>query len=85
MKRLWNPMLNSPKSGRSIYKEDIEKDDMPNSRRYHNRHLSDFLKELDITRCRSIGYLFYFTIGLKSPKSEWTSPTWVDGYPPFSA
>ena len=58
---------------------------MPNSRRYHNRHLSDFLKELDITRCRSIGYLFYFTIGLKSPKSERTSPTLVGGYPPFSA
>ena len=55
----WNPMLNSPKSGRSIYKEDIEKDDMPNSRRYHNRHLSDFLKELDITAGHSTG--LYFT------------------------
>lgn len=52
-------MLNSPKSGRSIYKEDIEKDDMPNSRRYHNRHLSDFLKELYITAGHSTG--LYFT------------------------
>ena len=68
-------MLNSPKSGRSIYKEDIEKDDMPNSSRYHNRHLSDFLKELDITAGHSTGLYFTSPLDYRVRK--------VKGHPPL--
>lgn len=45
-------ILNSPNPGRSISKEDIEK---LKSRRYRNRRLGDFLKELDLTEGRSTG------------------------------
>ena len=39
----------------SIPKEDIERGDMLKSRRYRNRRLGDFLKELDLTEGRSTG------------------------------
>ena len=42
-------ILNCPGPDRSISKEDIEKGDMLKSRRYRNRRLGDFLKELDLT------------------------------------
>lgn len=48
-------ILNCPGSDRSISKEDIEKGDMLKSRRYRNRRLGDFLKELDLTEGRSTG------------------------------
>ncbi len=47
--------INCPGPDRSISKEDIEKGDMLKSRRYRNRRLGDFLKELDITEGRSTG------------------------------
>lgn len=78
-------MLNSPKSGRSIYKEDIEKDGVPKSHRYRNRHQGDFLKGLDLTGGRSIGFQFYFAVGLQRKESERTSPLGVSGHPPFAA
>ena len=46
---------NCPRPDRSISKEDIEKADMLKSRRYRNRRLGDFLKELDLTEGRSTG------------------------------
>ena len=46
-------ILNCPGPDRSISKEDIEKGDMLKSRRYRNRRLGDFLKELDLTEGRS--------------------------------
>ena len=48
-------ILNCPRPDRSISKEDIEKGDMLKSRRYRNRRLGDFLKELDLTEGRSTG------------------------------
>ncbi|EHO67823.1 hypothetical protein HMPREF9944_02120 [Segatella maculosa OT 289] len=48
-------ILNCPGPDRSIPKEDIEKGDMLKSRRYRNRRLGDFLKELDLTEGRSTG------------------------------
>jgi len=46
-------ILNCPGPDRSILKEDIEKGDILKSRRYRNRRLGDFLKELDLTEVRS--------------------------------
>ena len=46
-------ILNCPGPDRSISKEDIAKGDMLKSRRYRNRRLGDFLKELDLTEGRS--------------------------------
>ena len=48
-------ILNCPGPDRSIPKEDIERGDMLKSRRYRNRRLCDFLKELDLTEGRSTG------------------------------
>ena len=48
-------MLNCPGPGRSIPMAAIEKGDMLKSRRYRNRRLGDFLKELDLTEGRSTG------------------------------
>ena len=48
-------ILNCPGPDRSISKEDIAKGDMVKSRRYRNRRLGDFLKELDLTEGRSTG------------------------------
>ena len=48
-------ILNCPGPDISISKEDIEKGDMLKSRRYRNRRLGDFLKELDLTEGRSTG------------------------------
>ena len=48
-------ILNCPGPDRSISKEDITKGDMLKSRRYRNRRLGDFLKELDLTEGRSTG------------------------------
>ena len=48
-------ILNCPGPDRSILKEDIEKGDILKSRRYRNRRLGDFLKELDLTEGRSTG------------------------------
>ena len=48
-------ILNCPGPDRSISKEDLEKGDMLKSRRYRNRRLGDFLKELDLTEGRSTG------------------------------
>ncbi|MDO4163271.1 MAG: putative DNA binding domain-containing protein [Bacteroides sp.] len=48
-------ILNCPGPDRSISKEAIEKGDMLKSRRYRNRRLGDFLKELDLTEGRSTG------------------------------
>ena len=48
-------ILNCPGPDRSISKEDIGKGDMLKSRRYRNRRLGDFLKELDLTEGRSTG------------------------------
>ena len=48
-------ILNCPGPDRSFSKKDIEKGDMLKSRRYRNRRLGDFLKELDLTEGRSTG------------------------------
>ncbi len=48
-------ILNCPGPDRSIPMEDIEKGDILKSRRYRNRYLGDFLKELDLTEGRSTG------------------------------
>lgn len=48
-------ILNCPGPDHSISKEAIEKGDMLKSRRYRNRRLGDFLKELDLTEGRSTG------------------------------
>lgn len=48
-------ILNCPGPDRSISKEDIAKGDMLKSRRYRNRRLGDFLKELDLTEGHSTG------------------------------
>ncbi len=48
-------ILNCPGPDRSISREEIEKGDMLKSRRYRNRRLGDFLKELDLTEGRSTG------------------------------
>lgn len=48
-------ILNCPGPDRSISKEAIEKGEMLKSRRYRNRRLGDFLKELDLTEGRSTG------------------------------
>ena len=48
-------ILNCPGPDRSISKDDIEKGEMLKSRRYRNRRLGDFLKELDLTEGRSTG------------------------------
>lgn len=48
-------ILNCPGPDRSIPMSDIEKGDMLKSRRYRNRYLGDFLKELDLTEGRSTG------------------------------
>ena len=48
-------ILNCPGPDRSISKESIEKGDMLKSRRYRNRRLGDFLKELDLAEGRSTG------------------------------
>lgn len=48
-------ILNSPGPDRSISKEDTKKGNMLKSRRYRNRRLGDFLKELDLTEGRSTG------------------------------
>ena len=48
-------ILNCPGPDRSFSKKDIEKGDMLKSRRYRNRRLGDFLKELDLTEERSTG------------------------------
>lgn len=48
-------ILNCPGPDRSISKEAISKGDMLKSRRYRNRRLGDFLKELDLTEGRSTG------------------------------
>ncbi|MDD6889911.1 MAG: hypothetical protein PUD39_06610 [Bacteroidales bacterium] len=45
-------ILNCPGPDRSIPKVDIERGDMLKSRRYRNRRLGDFLKELDSTEGR---------------------------------
>lgn len=48
-------ILNCPGPDRSISMESIMKGDMLKSRRYRNRYLGDFLKELDLTEGRSTG------------------------------
>ena len=48
-------ILNCPGPDRSTSKEDIAKGDILKSRRYRNRRLDDFLKELDLTEGRSTG------------------------------
>ncbi len=48
-------ILNCPGPDRSIALEDIARGDMLKSRRYRNRRLGDFLKELDLTEGRSTG------------------------------
>lgn len=48
-------VLNCPGPDRSISREAIEKGDMLRSRRYRNRRLGDFLKELELTEGRSTG------------------------------
>ena len=48
-------ILNCPGPDRSISMESIVKGDMLKSRRYRNRYLGDFLKELDLTEGRSTG------------------------------
>lgn len=50
-------ILNCPGPDRSISKEAIEKGEMLKSRRYRNRRLGDFLKELDLTEGRSQVFL----------------------------
>ena len=54
-------ILNCPGPDRSIPMSAIEKGDILKSRRYRNRRLGDFLKELDLTEGRSTGHsLFIF-------------------------
>lgn len=48
-------ILNCPGPDRSISKEAIGKGEVLKSRRYRNRRLGDFLKELDLTEGRSTG------------------------------
>lgn len=48
-------ILNCPGPDRSIPMSAIEKGDSLKSRRYRNRRLGDFLKELDLTEGRSTG------------------------------
>ena len=48
-------ILNCPGPDRSIPMKKKEKGDMLKSRRYRNRYLGDFLKELDLTEGRSTG------------------------------
>ena len=48
-------ILNCPGPDRSIPMSAIEKGDNLRSRRYRNRYLGDFLKELDLTEGRSTG------------------------------
>jgi len=48
-------ILNCPGPDRSISEEAIQKGDKLKSRRYRNRRLGDFLKELDLTEGRSTG------------------------------
>lgn len=48
-------ILNCPGPDRSISMESIVKGEMLKSRRYRNRYLGDFLKELDLTEGRSTG------------------------------
>jgi len=48
-------ILNCPGPDRSISKEAIEQGDFLKSRRYSNRRLGDFLKELELTEGRSTG------------------------------
>ena len=48
-------ILNCPGPDRSISMESIVKGDILKSRRYRNRYLGDFLKELDLTEGRSTG------------------------------
>ena len=48
-------ILNCPGPDRSILMSAIEKGDILKSRRYRNRYLGDFLKELDLTEGRSTG------------------------------
>ena len=55
-------ILNCPGPDRSIPKEDIEKGDMLKSRRYRNRRLGDFLKELDLTETTDDRLTFLVTI-----------------------
>ena len=47
--------LNCPGPDRSISNEALEKGELLRSRRYRNRRLGDFLKELDLTEGRSTG------------------------------
>lgn len=48
-------ILNCPGPDRSISMSDIERGDSLKSRRYRNRRLGDFLKELELTEGRSTG------------------------------
>ena len=48
-------ILNCPGPDRGISNEYIERGDILKSRRYRNRRLGDFLKELDLTEGRSTG------------------------------
>lgn len=48
-------ILNCPGPDRSISEKAIQEGDMLKSRRYRNRRLGDFLKELDLTEGRSTG------------------------------
>ena len=48
-------VLNCPGPDRSISNEALEKGELLRSRRYRNRRLGDFLKELDLTEGRSTG------------------------------
>ena len=48
-------ILNCPGPDRSIPMSDIKRGDILKSRRYRNRYLGDFLKELDLTEGRSTG------------------------------
>lgn len=48
-------ILNCPGPDRSTSKEDIAKGDILKRRRYRNRRLDDFLKELNLTEGRSTG------------------------------
>ena len=48
-------ILNCPGPDRSISSEEIERGEMLKSRRYRNRRLGDYLKELDLTEGRSTG------------------------------
>lgn len=56
-KKGWNPIsiYHSPGPDRSIHMSAIERGDILKSRRYRNRYLGDFLKELELTEGRSTG------------------------------